>query len=184
MKTSTDEKTSWQINVPIFKNILILKQLMIAIGIPFGIVILVLFFTSIGSGSRDAFYGIGLIILLMLVTAMFIMIVFGGKYAVEFEMDENGITCKSQEHYRQKSTIIGFLTIILSIFSKNPTTAGAGLLSQTKHVVRIRWSKIREIKFYPKYQTILIKEDALSSLGIFCTKDNYTAIAAYIKNRV
>jgi len=181
---STIQKTSWQINVPIFKNILILKQMLIAIGIPFGAVILFLMFNAFRSGSKDAYYGIGLILLLLGSGILLLMVAFGGQYAVAFDMDEKGITCRSQDRYKKKSKMIGFLTVVLSIFSKNPTTAGAGMLSQTRHTVRIKWSDINKVKFYPKYRTILVRENALNSLGIFCTKDNYSTIETYIKKRL
>ncbi|MDP3385770.1 MAG: hypothetical protein Q8S24_00945 [Eubacteriales bacterium] len=184
MTKPTVEKTTWQINVPIFKNVLILKQMLIAIGIPFGAVILFLLFNAFRSGSKDAYYGIGLILLLFISGILLLMVAFGGQYAVAFEMDEKGITCRSQDRYRRKSKVIGFLTVFLSLFSKSPTAAGAGLLGQSRHTVRIKWSDICKVKFYPKYRTILVKENALNSLGIFCTKENYTTIETYIKKRL
>ena len=184
MTKSINEKISWQISVPIFKNILILKQMLIAIGIPFGAVILFLLFNAIRSDSKDSYYGIGLIVLLFLSGFLLLMVAFGGQYAVTFDMDEKGITCKSQDRYKKKSKMIGFLTVILSIFSKNPTAAGAGLLSQTRHTARIKWADINKVKYYPKYRTILVKENALNTLGIFCTKENYPVVESYIKKRL
>ncbi|MBV1758042.1 MAG: hypothetical protein KMY55_09395 [Dethiosulfatibacter sp.] len=184
MTKSTVQKTSWQINVPIFKNILILKQMLIAIGIPFGAVILFLLFNAFRSGSKDAYYGIGLILLLFASGILLLMVAFGGQYSVAFDMDEKGITCRSQDRYRKKSKVIGFLTVILSVFSRSPSAAGAGLLSQTRHTVRIKWVDIQKVKFYPNYRTILVKENALNSIGIFCTKENYTTIESYIKKRL
>jgi len=158
--------------------------MLIAIGIPFGAVILFLLFNAFRSGSRDAYYGIGLILLLFASGILLLMVAFGGQYAVAFDMDEKGITCRSQDRYRKKSKVIGFLTVILSIFSRNPSAAGAGLLSQTRHTVRIKWADIQKVKFYPNYRTILIKENALNSIGIFCTKENYSTIESYIKKKL
>ena len=158
--------------------------MLIAIGIPFGAVILFLLFNAIRSDSKDSYYGIGLIVLLFLSGFLLLMVAFGGQYAVTFDMDEKGITCKSQDRYKKKSKMIGFLTVILSIFSKNPTAAGAGLLSQTRHTARIKWADINKVKYYPKYRTILVKENALNTLGIFCTKENYPVVESYIKKRL
>lgn len=184
MAKSINEKTTWQINVPIFKNILILKQIFIAIGIPFGVVIMFLLFNALRIGSKDAYYGIGLILLLFGSGILLLMVAFGGQYAVAFEMDDKGITCRSQDRYRKKSKTLGFLTVILSIFSKNSTAAGAGLLSQTRHVARVKWANVYKVKFYPKHRTILVKDDPLNSIGIFCTKDNYQVVESYIKKRL
>jgi hypothetical protein len=40
------EKIEWSIDVPIFKNLVILKQLGIAIGIPFGLLLIFFFVIS------------------------------------------------------------------------------------------------------------------------------------------
>lgn len=44
--STIQEEVSWQISVPIFRNTVILKQLGLAIGIPFGVVALVIGLTS------------------------------------------------------------------------------------------------------------------------------------------
>lgn len=68
------EKIQWQISVPIFRNTVILKQLGIAIGIPFGLVALVI---GLASGkSVYALYGLGLIAALLFFTWLFIMAVW------------------------------------------------------------------------------------------------------------
>ena len=56
------EKLQWQISVPIFRNTVILKQLGLAIGIPFGLVVIVV---ALASGkSVYAIYGLALIAVL------------------------------------------------------------------------------------------------------------------------
>ena len=60
------EKIQWQISVPIFRNTVILKQLGLTIGIPFGLVALVI---GLSSGkSVYTLYGLGLIAALLFFT--------------------------------------------------------------------------------------------------------------------
>ena len=63
------DELSWEINVPIFKNRLILKQIFIAIGIPFGILVIVLFIIK-------AYEGLLLIAITFLLTYFFVKFLF------------------------------------------------------------------------------------------------------------
>ncbi len=56
----------WEISVPIFKNTVILKQLGLAVGIPFGLVALVIVLVS--GISRDTLYALGLMAALLILT--------------------------------------------------------------------------------------------------------------------
>ena len=59
----TPGKIQWRISVPIYKNTAIWRQLGLAVGIPFGLVTLVI---ALSSGkSVYALYGLGLIAVLL-----------------------------------------------------------------------------------------------------------------------
>ena len=95
------EKIQWQISIPIFRNTIIFKQLAIAIGIPFGLVALVI---GLASGkSVYALYGLGLIAALLFFTWLFIMAVYRGKYEVEFVLDDKGVLCRTQAKQAKKT---------------------------------------------------------------------------------
>lgn len=68
----------WKNRVSIFRNSLILKQLGIAIGIPFGILIIILF--VLRGDLRYKIYGIGLIAALFVCTWLFVIIVYRRPY--------------------------------------------------------------------------------------------------------
>src|SRR5665647_3301515 len=98
-KNETVGQLEWTISVPILRNSIILKQLGIAIGIPFGILLLFLL-------SVQAFYGVGLIAILFLLTYLFIRIVWGGNYEVGFELDKTGIRNYTMKKQARKNRII------------------------------------------------------------------------------
>ena len=60
------DELRWELQVPIFKNNLILKQIGIAIGIPFGALILFLFIIK-------AWYGLILISMTFLLTFLIVL---------------------------------------------------------------------------------------------------------------
>ena len=95
------EKIQWQISVPIFRNTVILKQLGLAIGIPFGIVALVIGLTS--GRSVYTLYGLGLIAALLLLSWLFIVVVYRGRYEAEFVLDDKGVLCRTQAKQAKKT---------------------------------------------------------------------------------
>lgn len=167
----------WQIRVSIFKNPVILKSLALAIGIPFAIVIGVILFAA----GADAGYALLLIGLLFLLTFLLLMVLFGGRYAPGFIIDESGITNYTQSKYARRSNKISKLTILLGALSANPTAAGAGLLAQSKQVVRLKWKNIRKTKYDPKRCTIVLSGGIAEKIAVFCTRDNYAQVESVIK---
>ena len=94
------EAIHWEISVSIFKNTVILKQLGLAIGIPFGLVSLNI--VLISKGSRDTLYALGLIAALFILTWLLIMVVYRGKYEAEFVLDNKGVLCRTKAKQAKK----------------------------------------------------------------------------------
>ena len=142
------EKIQWQISVPIFRKTIILKQLGLAIGIPFGLVALVI---GLSSGKNIyTLYGLGLIVALLFFTWLFIMAVYRGKYEVEFVLDQKGVLCRTQAKQAKKNRVINTLTVILGLLTGKPTTAGAGMLAQSRQEVSLRWIRVTRVNYKPK----------------------------------
>lgn len=168
------ERTEWKISVPIFKNTLILQQLGIAIGIPFGIVALIV---SIASGkSVYMLYGLGLIGTLLFLTWLFIMAVYRGNYDAEFVLDSDGALCRTQAKQAKKNWIINILTVFLGLFSGKPALAGAGMLAQSRQEVFLRWNRIKKVAYKPRSRTILLRAGWMESMALLCTEDNYAQV--------
>lgn len=138
------ERIEWKISVPIFKNTVILKQLGIVIGIPFGIIVLV-----IGFASDESVYGLGLIGALLFFTWLFIMIVYRGKYEVEFVLDDKGLICRTLAKQTKKNKVINTLAVIFGLFTGNPAVAGAEMLAQSKQEVSPAGTVSRKSSIYP-----------------------------------
>ncbi|MDI9499078.1 MAG: hypothetical protein QM270_11435 [Bacillota bacterium] len=160
--------------MPIFKNALILKQLGIAIGIPFGIVALLL---GLASGrSVYALYGLGLLAALLFFTWLFIMVVYRGKYDAEFQLDAQGAVCRTRLRQAKASRIVNALAVILGLLYGRPTVAGAGMLATSRQEAAITWSRITRVKCRPKEHTILLRGGWMEQLALFCTEENYATV--------
>ena len=174
----------WDIKVPIFKNKLIVRQLGLAIGIPFGILLLLFLGFAVFTQDRGAWYAVAIVVVLLLLTFVFVMIIFRGIYDVHFAIDDKGIDSHTNTKHARKARAIGRLAFWGGLLRGMPGVAGAGLLSENRQRISIRWDKVRTVKYYPRSYTILIKENPMSSMGIFCTAENYTTIEQFIRERV
>lgn len=171
----------WEIKVSIFKNSVILKQLGLAIGIPFGLVALIIALSS--KGSRDTIYALGLIALLLILTWLLIMLVYRGKYEVEFVLDNNGVLCRTKARQAKRNRVMNSLTVILGLLTGKPTVAGAGLLAQSRQEVFIRWSHVTKVKYKPQRHTVLIRSGWTDQIALFCTQDNYDLVERLIRQK-
>jgi hypothetical protein len=170
---------SWSISVPIFRNPVILKQLGLAIGIPFGLLAIIL---AIASGkSVYTLYGLGLIGALLFLSWLFMMVVYGGKYEAEFILDEKEALCQTQPRQAKKNQIINTLTVVLGLLSGKPAAAGAGMLAQSRQQVSIRWNRITRAKYNPRSCTIMLRGGWTENIALFCNGENYSAVEQFVK---
>ena len=181
---NNNEKFEWSIQVPIFRNPAILKQLGIAIGIPFGLLIIFLFLVSNDDNRIYSFYALGLIVVLFLLTYLFIMILYGGKYSVSFVVDENGILSFTQADQAKKNKIVNGLTVGLGLLSGKPGAAGAGMLADAKQSMQLKWKQVRKVKYEPNQQVILLRAGFTENIAVFCEQENYQQVEEFIKSKV
>lgn len=169
-----EENIQWQNHVSIFKNSIILKQLGLAVGIPFGLVIAFLSLSS--NQSIYLLYSIGLIGGLLIFTWIFIMIVYGGQYQVEFVVNHQGIYYGTKSDQERKSRIINSFLVVAGLLTRKPSLAGAGLLAQSRQSIFIAWKEIKKIKYIPRQHTILLSCKGAQKHALFCTRGNYNEV--------
>ncbi len=169
----------WKHSVTIFANTVILKQLSIAVGIPFGLLALIL---ALATGQAVyALYILGILAGLMALTWLFFQVVHRGKYDVEFTLDESGALCRTQAKQARKNRIVNGLTVALGLLARRPAIAGAGLLAQARQSEFMRWSRIRKVKYLPRQNTILLRGGFGEQMALFCTRDNYAEVERIVK---
>ena len=174
----------WEISVSIFRNSTIMQQLAIAIGIPFGILILFLFFSSSGENLIYVFYVLGLIVALFLFTYLLIMVVYGGKYEVGFEINRKGIFCYTQPQQARKNRIINGLVVVLGLLSGKPAVAGAGVLANTRQSTFLTWNRVRKVKYVPKQRLVILRGTWTEKMAVFCTEENYHDVEGAIRGNI
>ncbi len=176
------ERVEWSIQVPIFRNPVILRQLGLAVGIPFGLIFVIML--ASGASIADLRYPAILIGLLFFLTWLFIRIVWGGKYDAEFVIDDKGIRCRTAARQARQNRIVNGLTVVLGLLSGKPAAAGAGILAQSRQDVLVKWGSIKKIKELPRSNTIMVYGGFAQNIAVFCMPENYQRIREYIASRV
>jgi len=171
------KEIEWKIRVPIFKNNLILKQLMFAIGIPFGTLLVYLIYIQ-------GYYGALLIALTLFLTFIFIQVAYGGTYDVAYVMNKKGVRCFYQEKQRKKNNIMNTLLIFGGIFWGKPTYASAGVSANARQEEFIAWKKVTKVKYLDHNRIIIVKAGYLSHITIFCEAGSYYKIKEFIENSI
>ncbi|MDW7669505.1 MAG: hypothetical protein SCJ93_11830 [Bacillota bacterium] len=114
------KKIQWEAYVKIFNNRFILKGLMVAIGIPFGVLIIAITILSGGDiMGTAAKYALFLIFILFIMTYIMIMLIYRGKYAPGFIVDDKGITNYTQNNQGKKNKVINSILIISGLYGGN-----------------------------------------------------------------
>jgi len=121
-----------------FKQSTVLFQLFIAIGIPFGILLVFLWVIK-------AWEGMILVGLLLVLSAIVSLIIYG-KYSLHYVIDDKGIRVSPSSKQRRTNMLMNRLTIIAGIIAKNPTVMAAGLLANSHQNQYFAWKDIRTIK--------------------------------------
>lgn len=165
----------WSMDVPLF-NALVLKQLGIAIGIPFGILLIFLI-------SIEATYGVLLVAITLVTTALLVWILYGGKTSIVYQMDSYGIRQFPSKKEQNKNKQLNRLTILAGILARNPTVAGSGLLAQSNQERSMAWSQVKAIRVL-KQDALKLEGSIAQSMVVFCPKEQFPEIKAFIEQRV
>ena len=172
----------WRSSVPILGTPIIVRQLALAIGLPFGIVILVLLVAS--GGDRYAWYGLGLVALLLAVTWLAVRILYGGRYDAEFLLDAEGALASLDTTSRKRSRAVSGLAVAAGAAAGRPTVAGAGLLAAGNQAQYLTWPEVRRVDQDRRHRTIVLRGPLVAHVALFCTTENFDDVLAYVTARV
>lgn len=180
-ETGIQPLLQWQIRVPIFRNPVILRQLGIAVGIPFGLLASAIALLS--GESIYALYALGLIAALLFVSWLLIMALYQGKYEAEFILDDRGALCRTQKKQARKNRAVNSLVTVLGLLSGRFSAAGAGMLAQSRQSEYLEWSRVKKASFHPKGRTILLCGGFAETVALFCTEENYPEIEEFVRRK-
>ena len=183
-----DGKYRWVYEMSLFKNptvfVLLLKIFScIVLGI-------FAFTTIVGAGDRnfwwDGFlsnlkvFGIVFAVMIAIVGVSYLIYaaIMGGKYIVEFEMDENGVNHRQTEKQAKKARKIGAAAAVAGAASGRPAAAGAGLAA-TRTEMYSEFAKVRKVKAYPR-RGLLKVNGRLNHNQVYAQPEDFEFVRGFI----
>lgn len=98
--------------------------------------------------AKGALIALGGFAVLTFLGVLLVALIYGGKYIVLFEMDENEIAHIQMPRQVEKAEVLGWLTALVGAMAKSPTAMGSGILAATKNKSTSVYSKVRRVKAY------------------------------------
>lgn len=170
----------WDIKVPIFKHPIIRRQLLLAIGLPFGVLYLFMIWLALTSDDPGAVYGLGFVSIFFLLCAIIIPLVLP-SYDLHLVLNADGALCENQPQQAKRLRRMRTLTLLLSLMSKQPSTAGAAHLGTSRLRVFIPWKRIKKVVYRAKDSCIILSAGWTNKIWLFCTPDNYEQAASLVR---
>lgn len=174
------KEISWEASIHLYRDKTILKQLGIAVGIPFGIVIIFLLWAASGSDDPTRFYGIYMIGLLFVVTIIFLSVVYQNRMHVRYILTQKHITMMMSAKQAKKNKRVNNATMLAGLVTMNPTAMGAGMLASSRQQQTMKLINIQSMKLDDRKHRILIK-DSFYEFIVQCTAQNYQDVKNFIQ---
>lgn len=109
--------------------------------------------------------------------------IYGWKYCVLFEMNEEGVRHIQMEKQYRKAQALGWLTAMVGAAANHPGTAGAGLLAATKNEQSSEFSKVKRLRALRAFHTIKL-DSPLNHNQIYAEPEDYDFVLEYISGRI
>jgi hypothetical protein len=121
---------------------------------------------------------LGILTLLVLVSAVFLHLMTGGGYEATFAVTDEGVGFFGGEKMKKVNEAL----VIGSLLTASPGPAGAALVNYGSDRNFIAWKDIRSVKLLEKDRYILIRPRWLvNPIPLYCTEQNYPQVLALIR---
>ena len=124
---------------------------------------------------------LGILIVLTGLSILLLAALYHGKYIAVFEMDENQITHIQIPRQFKKAQVIGVLAALVGLASKNPTMAGAGLLTASRNSMTSMFSRVRRVKGYRKRNLIKVNQRLFKN-QVYVHDEDFDFVHDFIKS--
>lgn len=104
--------------------------------------------------------------------------IMGGKYIVEFEMDESGVMHTQTASQAKKAKTLGVVTMLAGAISGRPTTAAVGMNARRTQMYT-DFASVRSVKAYARRGLIKVG-GRLSHNQIYAPKEDFDFVKTYV----
>lgn len=173
----------WETRAPLATNRRILGDMALACGL--GAVIGLLFVAIVMAAQGEwggltllaigfAAVGAGIYVLGVLVMLVF----FGNRMAMRFRVDERGVVASTVD---RRARIANRLAVVAGALAGKPSVAGAGLIAAGTETMATRWAGVRRAAHDPGARRIGLRNRWRNVIVLYCTPENYDAVAAAVR---
>jgi hypothetical protein len=174
------KQLSWEASIHLYRDKTILKQLGIAISIPFGVLFAFLFWVASRSTSPSRFYGIYMIALVFGLTFLLLAVVHQNKMHVRYVLTQKYITLMMTQRQSKKNQRVNRATMLAGLVTLNPTAMGAGLLAAGHQQQTMKLIDIKKIDIDDFHHRLVIK-DSYYEFIVQCSAQNYQDVKIFLQ---
>lgn len=184
-----DGKYRWTYPLDMLKNPSILFVLLKIFGILLSIPLLIALISAAANNDWqkiwDGFIKIWLIVMvvffvIILISYLIVVWMNGGKYVVNFTMDEKRLIHEQVPVQYERARKVGLLAALVGIFAKRPAAAGAGALAASRDTSVSVFDKVRRIK--PRRGQNLIKvNQSLERNQVYVPDEDFDFVLDFIR---
>lgn len=184
-----DGKYRWTYPLDMLKNPSILFVLLKIFGILLSIPLLIALISAAANNDWqkiwDGFIKIWLIVMvvffvIILISYLIVVWMNGGKYVVNFTMDEKRLIHEQVPVQYERARKVGILAAIVGIFAKRPVAAGAGALAASRNTSVSVFDKVRRVK--PRRGQNLIKvNQSLERNQVYVPDEDFDFVLDFIR---
>ncbi len=120
---------------------------------------------------------------LCLISYYIYALIMGGKYCVLFEMNEKGVLHKQMPKQAKKAELIGAITALAGVMSRNITTTAVGLNAAGRTEMYSTFASVKTVESLPKRNTIKVNE-TLNHNQVYVSAADYDFVLRYILDHV
>ncbi len=184
-----DGKYRWTYPLDMLKNPSILFVLLKIFGILLSIPLLIALISAAANNDWQKIWG-GFIKIWLIVMVVFFVIILisylivvwmnGGKYVVNFTMDEKRLIHEQVPVQYERARKVGILAALVGIFAKRPVAAGAGALAASRNTSVSVFDKVRRVK--PRRGQNLIKvNQSLERNQVYVPDEDFDFVLDFIR---
>lgn len=188
-----DGKYRWYYELDMIKNPTILFTVWKVLGIAFGIVILLFVVMDLIQGTIKSIsdvwpalklfaYLVPIFFVLAIFAYLIVAAMFGWKYIVLFEMDEEQVSHIPTEKQFKKAQALNWLTMVAAVAAKNRGAFSAGMLAGTKGPSTSIFKEVQYLRIRRKQNTINV-DYTLDKNPIYVEDADFDFVEKFIKDR-
>ena len=185
------QKFTWRYEMSLFKNpniFLLTAKVLFWTVVGVGLFLILMTGIADGFSLEGLMFGFKLMLLMLGIFAVLLVLGFllyaaimGGKYIVDFTMDEKEIVHEQIAEQAKKARNIGIATAVVGLVTRRPTTAGAGLMS-LRNTSTTEFEYVRKVILNKRRS--VIKLYGGGSNEVYVDGEDFDFVRDYIKAHV